>query len=69
MELNLQDKVVIVTGASRGLGKAISKYLVGEVSVVAVVRSQDDLNKLQQSNFEKIHPVVCDMAKKEEVES
>ena len=69
MELNLQDKVVIVTGASRGLGKAISKYLVGEgASVVAVARSQDDLNKLQQFNFEKIHPVVCDMTKKEEVE-
>ena len=59
MELNLQDKVVIVTGASRGLGKAISKYLVGEgASVVAVARSQDDLNKLQQFNFEKIDPVV-----------
>ena len=48
MELNLQDKVIIVTGASRGLGRAISKYLVGEgASVVAVARSQDDLNKLQ----------------------
>ena len=35
---------------------------------MAVARSQDDLNKLQQSNFEKIHPVVCDMTKKEEVE-
>ena len=39
MDLNLANKVVIVTGASRGLGEAIVKDLVDEgASVIAAAR-------------------------------
>jgi len=34
MELNLQNKKVLITGSSRGIGKAITKAFVGEGSIV-----------------------------------
>jgi len=50
MDLELEDKVIIVTGASRGLGSAISKYLIDEGAyVVAAARSEEDLNSLQNT--------------------
>ena len=47
MNLEIDNHVVLVTGASRGLGKAICKHLIDEVaSVVAVARSKDSLEEL-----------------------
>ncbi len=44
MDLGLKDKVGIVTGSSRGIGKAIALGLVGEgCRVVITARSQDQL--------------------------
>ena len=41
MDLELEDKVIIVTGASRGLGSAIAKHLIDEgACVVAAARSE-----------------------------
>ncbi|MBB33402.1 MAG: 2-deoxy-D-gluconate 3-dehydrogenase [Acidimicrobiaceae bacterium] len=68
MDLKIQDSVVLVTGASRGLGNAISKYLVDEGAfVVAAARSKSDLEELAKYSPERVHPVVCDMANKNEV--
>ena len=40
MELNLQDKVAVVTGASKGIGLAVTRALLAEgVTVVAGARS------------------------------
>ena len=69
MDLELEDKVIIVTGASRGLGSAISKYLIDEGAyVVAAARSEEDLNSLQKHNDERILPVRCDLSIKKEVQ-
>ena len=69
MDLELENKVIIVTGASRGLGSAISKYLVDEGAfVVAAARSEEDLNSLQKHNYSRIHPVRCDLSIKKEVQ-
>ena len=50
MDLSLSNKVAIVTGASRGIGKAISETLSAEgMKVVLVARSLDALEELSKS--------------------
>lgn len=50
MDLQLADKVGIVTGASRGIGRAIAQVLAGEgMQLVLVARSRDQLKSLADS--------------------
>ncbi|WP_395156834.1 SDR family NAD(P)-dependent oxidoreductase [Ilumatobacter sp.] len=63
MDLGLTDHVAIVTGASRGLGRAIAKTFVNEgVRVIAAARSMDDLSALAAEHPGLITPVECDMS-------
>ena len=62
MDLKLADKVAIVTGASRGLGREMAKALAGEgATVVGVTRSRDALKSLECEYNGQIHTEVCDM--------
>lgn len=46
MDLNLKDKVAIVTGASRGIGRSIASTLAQEgMKLVIVARSEERLNE------------------------
>lgn len=62
MELMLRDTVVLVTGASRGLGAAIAVALAGEgASVVAVARSKDGLAEVAAQGDGRISVIEADL--------
>lgn len=62
MDLKLWDTVVLVTGASRGLGAAIAVALAGEgASVVAVARSKDGLAEVAAQGDGRISVLSADM--------
>ncbi|MGD9985919.1 SDR family NAD(P)-dependent oxidoreductase [Pseudonocardia sp.] len=62
MDLGLDGKVAIVTGASRGLGAAAVEALVAEGAfVLAAARTTDALEKLQATAPEKIAVATVDM--------
>jgi 3-oxoacyl-[acyl-carrier protein] reductase len=66
MDLNLQSRTALVSGASIGIGRAIAKGLALEgVRVVAVARRKDLLEKLAEecriADGVNIIPVVQDL--------
>lgn len=62
IDLQLEGKVAIVTGASRGLGRAAATALVDQgVNVLAAARSLEELRQLEDSAPEKVCAVQCDM--------
>jgi 2-deoxy-D-gluconate 3-dehydrogenase len=69
VDLELEGRVAIVTGASRGLGRAAVRALVAEgVRVVAVARSTGALEALTAESPGAVHPVTCDVRDLEHVE-
>lgn len=68
MDLELDGRVAIVTGASRGLGWAIaSAYAAEGMKVVAAARSTDDLEKLSAAHPGAVTAVHCDMSDRDQV--
>ena len=63
MNLNLGDKIIIVTGGAKGIGEAISKTLAMENAVVIIVgRNEDD-------NLKTVHSIVDGGGKAEAVKA
>jgi len=74
MELGLQGKHAIVTGGSRGIGKAIALELAREGADVAIVaRSKEDLEasarELAAQTGRRVIPLAADVTSKEQVDS
>jgi 2-dehydro-3-deoxy-D-gluconate 5-dehydrogenase len=68
MDFELDERVAIVTGASRGLGRAAAESLVTEgARVLAVARSAPELEKLQATAPDRIAIAAVDMRSAEEV--
>ncbi|MBG00813.1 MAG: 2-deoxy-D-gluconate 3-dehydrogenase [Acidimicrobiaceae bacterium] len=69
MELDLEGRIVIVTGASRGLGAAIVRDLVDEGAfVVAAARSEAALEELRSYSPKQIFIKVADMEISDDIE-
>ena len=73
MDLGLQGKHAIVTGGSRGIGKAIARELAREgVDVAIVARNKGDLEatarELAADTNRRIVPLAADVTSKEQVD-
>ena len=70
--MKLQNKVVIVTGASRGLGAAIAEHCAGEGAVViCAARSAEPPDEIAQritAARGRAEPVVCDVARLDDLQ-
>ena len=74
MDLGLQGKHAIVTGGSRGIGKAIARELAREgVDVAIVARNKADLDAtaraLAAETNRRVIPLVCDVTSKAQVDA
>src|SRR5258708_6124503 len=74
MDLGLHDKHAIVTGGSRGIGKAIARELAREgVDVAIVARNKADLEatarELAAETNRRIVPLAADVTSNEQVAS
>src|SRR5688500_5367736 len=62
MDLGLNGRVAIVTGASRGLGFAAARALVAEgCNVLAVARTEAGLDELRADAPDHVHTALVDM--------
>lgn len=68
--MELKSKIAIVTGASKGLGAAISRSLVKEgVRVFGLARRRDELIKLQGELGEKFIPITLNLTNSSDVKA
>ena len=70
MEKNLQNKLAVVTGASRGIGFHIAKILHDAGANVAVcARTKESIDRTAQKIGERCSPFVCDLRNPKSIES
>jgi L-fucose dehydrogenase len=73
MDLQLNDKVIIVTGGAKGIGEGIVRALANEDAIPVIIgRSEEDNMKLVDelsSINKKAHQVVAELTKPEECET
>jgi short-subunit dehydrogenase len=64
----MQDKVIVITGASSGIGAALAQVVAARgAAVVLVARRQDALQAVAAKCGGKAHAIVGDMSRREEV--
>lgn len=68
MDLKLNNRQFLVTGATRGFGGAVTRLLLEEgAEVIAVARRNDPLQELVEEYASKIHPVKGDITEEETI--
>jgi len=67
---NIKDKVIIITGASSGMGKVTAEKLAGlGANVVLAARREENLKEIKAGLGENAMYVVTDVTKKEDVDN
>ncbi len=56
MDLGLKDRVAIITGGSRGIGKACAKEMLAEGATVVLVSKTPSINAAAAAELRKAHP-------------
>ena len=70
MSIDLTDKTVLITGASRGIGEAASRIMAGHcANVVLVARSTRDTARIASEIGDKAIAVTCDVGTYGDVEN
>ena len=63
MNLDLEDRVFVVGGGSRGLGRAVAEQLVAEgARVLLVARNEEELERAAEELGENAYPYPADLA-------
>jgi NAD(P)-dependent dehydrogenase (short-subunit alcohol dehydrogenase family) len=66
----LQDKVAIVTGASRGIGRSIAEVFVREgAHVVICGRKQDTLDQVARELGPRVKPIACHVGRPDQLQA
>ena len=70
MDLDLKDRIFLVTAASRGLGFSVAKALTDEgAEVIICGRNEESLKKATTALGERAEYHVADLSKKDDVQS
>jgi len=74
LELGLEGRTAVVTGGSRGIGRAIARALAGQgVNLVLLARGQEPLERtareIQDGSRVRVVPVVADITKSDQVDA
>lgn len=66
----LKNKVAIVTGASRGIGRAIAETFVREGATVVICgRKKDTLEQVASEIGPNVRPIVCHVGRSEQIQA
>ena len=73
MDLRLQGRTAVVTGASKGIGRAIARALAGEgVDLAICARTEGDIEQaaaeIADATGSAVHPLAADLSRSGEVE-
>jgi NADP-dependent 3-hydroxy acid dehydrogenase YdfG len=70
MDLQKKPAVVVITGASGGIGAAVAEQLAGrDMSVVLVARRKDELSKVAARCGDNAIAIVADVSRRDEVKN